>query len=94
MSVITPLRTGLLVAAMAVSSAAFADPTGTTEPESSWMPFDQAKQQVLDMGYKIKKFKTTKTSCYELYGYDAENKRVEIYFNPVDMSKVKEEKDD
>lgn len=46
------------------------------------------------MGYKIKKFKTTKTSCYELYGYDAENKRVEIYFNPVDMSKVKEEKDD
>ncbi len=53
MSVITPLRTGLLVAAMAVSSAAFADPTCTTEPESSWMPFDQAKQQVLDMGYKI-----------------------------------------
>lgn len=94
MSVITPLRTGLLVAAMAVSSAAFADPTCTTEPESSWMPFDQAKQQVLDMGYKIKKFKTTKTSCYELYGYDAESKRVEIYFNPVDMSKVKEEKDD
>lgn len=94
MSVITPLRTGLLIVTLTASSAALADPTCTSEPESSWMPFEQAKQQVLDMGYSIKKFKTTKTSCYELYGYDAEKHRVEIYFNPVDMSKVKEEKDD
>lgn len=46
------------------------------------------------MGYKIKVFKKTKTSCYELYGYNKDNKRVEIYFNPTDMSKVKEEMDD
>ncbi|WP_205380566.1 PepSY domain-containing protein, partial [Vibrio cholerae] len=46
-----------------------------------------------DMGYKIKVFKITKTSCYELYGHDQEGKRVEIYFNPTNMEKVKEEKD-
>ncbi|HGI9616941.1 TPA: PepSY domain-containing protein, partial [Vibrio cholerae] len=37
-----------------VSAAAFADPTCTIEPESSWIPFEQAQQQVEDMGYKIK----------------------------------------
>ncbi|MBD0785844.1 PepSY domain-containing protein [Vibrio sp. Y2-5] len=89
------LRSGLLVTLMATSSLAMAsDPVCTKQPESKWMPFDQAKQQVLDMGYKIKKFKTTSTGCYELYGYNAEGKKAEIYFNPVDMSKVKEEQDD
>lgn len=91
----TMIRSGLLAILMAVSSLAMAsDPVCTKEPESKWMSFDQAKQQVQDMGYKIKKFKKTSTGCYELYGYNAEGKKTEIYFNPVDMSKVKEEQDD
>ncbi len=94
MSIATQLRSGLILSLLATSSFVFADPTCTKEPESKWMSFDQAKQQVMDMGYKIKKFKKTKTGCYELYGHNAEGKRTEIYFNPVDMSKVKEEQDD
>jgi hypothetical protein len=81
---------GLLSIALA-SSSVLADPICTKEAEGSWMPFEQAKQKVLDMGYKIKNFKVTKTNCYELYGYDKEGSRVEIYYNPVDMSIVKEE---
>ncbi len=94
MSITTKFRTGLILSLLATSSVALADPTCTKEPESKWMSFEQAKQQVQDMGYKIKKFKKTKTGCYELYGYNSKGKKTEIYFNPVDMSKVKEEEDD
>lgn len=94
MSINLTLQSSIVLSLLATSSLAFADPTCTNEPESSWIPFGQAKQQVQDMGYKVKKFKKTKTGCYELYGYNAEGKRTEIYFNPVDMSKVKEEEDD
>lgn len=90
------LRTSRLFAITSlglISAAAFADPTCTKEPESSWISFEQAQKQVEDMGYKIKVFKVTKTSCYELYGHDKDGNRVEIYFNPTNMEKVKEEKD-
>jgi len=94
MAITTTTRSGLVLSLLATSSLAFADPTCTKEPESKWMSFDLAKQQVQDMGYKIKKFQKTGTGCYELYGYDVKGQRAEIYFNPVDMSKVKEEEDD
>jgi|GEM_PF-393378 len=94
MSITTKFRSGLILSLLATSAVVFADPTCTKEPESKWMSFEQAQQQVKDMGYKIKKFKKTKTSCYELYGYNSKGKKTEIYFNPVDMSKVKEEEDD
>jgi hypothetical protein len=48
----------------------------------------------MDQGYSIKKFKTTDTGCYELYGKDAQGKRVEIYYDPTNLKVVKEEKDD
>ncbi|EJG1659871.1 PepSY domain-containing protein, partial [Vibrio parahaemolyticus] len=31
---------------------------------------------------------------YELYGYDKDGKRAEIYYNPVDMSVVEENDED
>nr|WP_239424357.1 PepSY domain-containing protein [Vibrio galatheae] len=73
---------------------AVADPTCTTEPESQWIDFEQAKSQVEDMGYEIKVFKRTDTGCYELYGYNQDKQRVEIYFDPTNLAKVKEEIDD
>jgi hypothetical protein len=51
------------------------------------------KQKIADMGYKIKEFKTTDGSCYEIYGWDRQERRVEIYFNPVNGEIVKQEID-
>jgi hypothetical protein len=34
-------------------------------------------------GYEIKKFKVTGGNCYEIYGYDKDKRKVEIYFDPV-----------
>jgi len=47
------------------------------------------KSKVEAQGYKIRKFKQPGT-CYEIYGQNKDGKNVEIYFNPVDGSIVKE----
>ena len=36
------------------------------------------------MGYKdIRTFKVTDGNCYEIYGYNKDGKKAEVYFNPV-----------
>ena len=52
---------------------------------------DAFQAQLLAQGYKINEFKVTGGNCYEIYGFDKEENKVEIYFNPVDGSIVKKE---
>jgi hypothetical protein len=72
-----------------VSISAFAKKDCTTEPKEKWMQEDAFKKKVEAEGYKISKFKQPGT-CYEIYGTDKTGKKVEIYFNPVDGSIVKQ----
>lgn len=57
--------------------------------QDKWMSEADFKKKVESQGYKINKFKQPGT-CYEIYGLNKEGKKVEIYFNPVDGSIVKE----
>lgn len=91
-----------LVAMTALSAqTAFAGPTCTTEAKDKWMTeLDAQKKIVGDMGYVIYKFKETDGACYEIYGMGAkeggaagEMEKVEIYFNPIDLSIVEKKKD-
>jgi len=68
---------------------AFAADVCTDAPKDKWQKQDAFKQQLLDQGYKIKTFKVT-GSCYEIYGWNKDKKKVEIYFNPVDGKIVKQ----
>lgn len=63
----------------------------TSAPQSEWMDQEAFKSQLLNEGYTINEFKVTDGNCYEIYGYDADDKKVEIYFSPVDGSVVKHE---
>ncbi|MBK9040611.1 MAG: PepSY domain-containing protein [Bdellovibrionales bacterium] len=72
------------------SVSAFAKKNCTDEPKNKWMSEEAFKKKAEDLGYKIRKFKQP-GSCYEIYGTNKEGKKVEIYFNPVDGSIVKEE---
>ncbi len=63
----------------------------TTEPRSAWQDADAFQQNLIDQGYKINAFKVTEGNCYEIYGFDPQQTKVEIYFNPVDGSVVKRE---
>ena len=71
------------------TGVAFAKKDCTDQPKDKWMSETEFKKKVEAQGYKISKFKQPGT-CYEIYGQNKEGKKVEIYFNPVDGSIVKE----
>jgi hypothetical protein len=73
-----------------VGLSANAKKSCTDQPKDKWMKEEDFKKKVEGLGYTIKKFKQPGT-CYEIYGTDKDGKKVEIYFNPVDASIVKEE---
>lgn len=71
-------------AVLAAASPALAGPKCTEEPKSAWLTEEAMKAKIAAMGYKdIKVFKTTSGNCYEIYGYDKDGKKVEVYFHPV-----------
>lgn len=80
----------VLISALLLGSISFASPECTKEPREKWMKSDVLKKQLENDGYKIKVFKTLET-CYEIYGFNKEGQKVEIYFNPVDGKPVKTE---
>ncbi|MDX1818380.1 MAG: PepSY domain-containing protein [Marinobacter sp.] len=83
-----------LALATSVSGMALAEPECTSAPKSSWKDQDMFRQSLEEQGYKIKRFEVTDTNCYEIYGWQKDGKRVEIYYNPVNGKPVKEEIDD
>lgn len=72
-----------------IGVAAQAKKDCTDEPKEKWMKQEDFKKMVESQGYTIRKFKQPGT-CYEIYGKNKDGKNVEIYFNPVDGSIVKE----
>lgn len=79
---------GLLL--LGAATSAHAKKNCTNEPEEKWMQESEFRKKLEAEGYKISKFKQPGT-CYEIYGTNKDGKKVEIYFNPVDGSIVKEE---
>ncbi len=74
-----------VVASFAITGAAVASPKCTSEPQEKWLSEEVMKQKISEMGYKdIKVFKKTMSGCYEIYGFTADGKKAEVYFNPVD----------
>lgn len=63
----------------------------TTAAKDTWQNEQTFKDGLVAKGYVIEEFKVTPGNCYEIYGKNAEQAKVEIYFNPVDGSVVKEE---
>ena len=74
-----------IILSMAITGTAIASPKCTSEPQDKWLSEEVMKQKIADMGYKqVKVFKKTMSGCYEIYGYTADGKKAEVYFNPVD----------
>ncbi|MAL95638.1 MAG: hypothetical protein CME40_11230 [Haliea sp.] len=63
----------------------------TAAPQSAWHDEARFRQMLVDQGYQINQFKVTEGNCYEIYGFDPDQTKVEIYFNPVNGSIVKRE---
>jgi hypothetical protein len=81
----------MIAGVIALSGPALAgEPQCTSEPQSKWLSESDMKAKIADLGYQIRVFKITRGNCYEIYGRDRAGKRIEIYFNPVTGSVVKE----
>ncbi|AHG40178.1 signal peptide protein [Pseudomonas syringae CC1557] len=85
------MRKVLLISLLLASPLALAGPQCTTAEKSQWQ--DQAKfqEQLKAQGYEISKFKVTDGNCYEIYGFDKDKRKVEIYHDPVSGKAVKTE---
>lgn len=63
----------------------------TTAPSAEWMDKSGFQKGLEEQGYQISEFKVTPGNCYEIYGKSPAGDKVEIYYNPVDGSVVKQE---
>ena len=63
----------------------------TSQDKSEWQNQEEFQTKLKNDGYKINEFKVTSGNCYEIYGWDKDENKVEIYFNPVDGEIVKKE---
>lgn len=83
----------LLLTLAFASPLAFAKTECTTLDQAQWQDQAVFQDKLKTLGYEVKKFKVTEGNCYEIYGFDKDKRKVEIYFNPVDGKVVKEEVD-
>ncbi len=81
----------LLAVASLFSSGVLAGPECTTTDSSKWLDKAKFQEDLKAQGYEIKVFKVTDGNCYEIYGWNKDKKKVEIYFDPVSGKPVKEE---
>lgn len=63
----------------------------TKAAQTTWQDQDAFQEELKGQGYEINEFKVTPGNCYEIYGTNADGEKVEIYFDPVDGTIVKEE---
>lgn len=83
----------VIAVSLFVTNIAFAKKNCTDQPRDKWMKIEDFKKMMIKKGFQIRKFKQPGT-CYEIYGKNKEGQKVEVYFNPVDGSIVKYERDD
>jgi hypothetical protein len=85
---LTLLTTTLILFATGPSVQAGAD-CGDA-PKETWMSRADMQAKILAAGYTIDRFKVD-DDCYEVYGRNSDDNKVEVYFNPVTGDIVKEE---
>ncbi|MEX6504101.1 PepSY domain-containing protein [Pseudomonas zhanjiangensis] len=84
----------MLLSLALLSPLALAKTECTTADKATWQDQDDFQQELVLQGYEIRKFKVTGGNCYEIYGYDKDKRKVEIYFDPVSGEVVKHEFED
>ncbi|MBT9288563.1 PepSY domain-containing protein [Prosthecodimorpha staleyi] len=72
------------------SGVAMAGPACTKEPRDKWLSEEAMKTKVAELGFKVKTFKIS-GPCYEIYGWNKDGRKAEVYFNPTNGEIVKAE---
>lgn len=75
---------------MLCATPLLADTECARPDRSAWMPESQFREQMKRQGVQITKFRITPGNCYEIYGFDREGRKLEIYYDPVDAQPVED----
>jgi hypothetical protein len=75
--------------AIASTGTAFAQHAEKCEliPKQEWKPQAELEKKLTDGGWKISRVKIT-NGCYEVYGRDEKNAKVEAFFHPKTFERV------
>ena len=79
--------TGLAALSFASTAFAHGDVKCETIPQSEWKPQPELQQKLTKEGWKVRQIKSYH-GCYEVYGFDANGKRAEAFFNPKTFERV------
>ena len=91
MQTTTSLLAGLVLALSA--GAAMADGKFKCDvPKSERRPQMELQKKLEADGWKKVRQVKVENGCYEVYGFDQDNKRAEVFFNPKTFEKVGEER--
>jgi hypothetical protein len=74
----------IAAAALALCAAAHAqvhDEKCDPIPKEEWKPQAELERKLVNQGWKISRVKIT-NGCYEVYGRDHKNNKVETFFHP------------
>lgn len=56
-------------------------------PQAEWRTVEELKTELTGKGWTVSNVKT-EDGCYEVYGHDADGKRVETFFDPATFEAV------
>lgn len=75
---------------LAAASPAFADGGADcgNPPKDQWMTQEAAKEKATALGYEVRRVKID-NGCYEVYAFDKNKAKVEVYLHPVTGEVVK-----
>ena len=68
---------------LATAATAFAQHAEKCEPipKEEWKPQAELERKLANQGWKVSRVKIT-NGCYEVYGHDEKNAKVEVFFHP------------
>jgi len=82
----------MLVTALALAPVAIAGATGLATCDSgspdTWQPQEKLTAMLKEKGWQVRNVKVD-GGCYEVYALDDQGERVEAYFHPVTLERVK-----
>lgn len=89
----TPLKTTLLTCILLLATITSLTVTAQHDvrcepvPKTEWRSQAELERKLSNQGWKISRVKIT-NGCYEVYGRDEKNAKVELFFHPRTLDRV------
>jgi len=82
-----------LVATLGLAGAAFAQDDRCSVPMSDWQPREAVRKMAEAQGWKVARIKID-DGCYEIHGFDAKGRRMDVEVNPATLQILRSEFED